>query len=226
MAEITIKQNKKGTFLDLSGQNIDSDEFRNNFLDFRSKSAEFLSGSSIGLILPEVEDQRKTELLDFLQLELNKINISINHAKSVIDEAFETESDLDTQTQSADKEVIDTSALPETLYVEANLRSGQLIKYPGNVFVLGDVNPSAEIIAGGDIIVMGSLRGFVHAGVDGKEDAKVICTNFATGQVRIANHILAITDIDKSKNKKKDGYVLPLIAKIEKGEIIITRYFN
>ena len=52
----------------------------------------------------------------------------------------------------------------EPLYLETTLRSGVEIRHPGTVIVLGDVNPGSSIIADGDIIVWGRLRGFVHAG--------------------------------------------------------------
>lgn len=48
-----------------------------------------------------------------------------------------------------------------TLLYDKSLRSGQNIHFDGNVVVLGDVNPGAEIVAGGHILVMGALRGLV-----------------------------------------------------------------
>ena len=44
------------------------------------------------------------------------------------------------------------------------LRSGRVIRHVGHVIVIGDVNPGAQIIAGGDVIIWGRLRGTVHAG--------------------------------------------------------------
>ncbi len=53
-----------------------------------------------------------------------------------------------------------------TKYHVGILRSGQAIDYPGSVVVLGDVNPGARISAGGNVVVLGSLKGTVHAGKD------------------------------------------------------------
>lgn len=44
------------------------------------------------------------------------------------------------------------------------MRSGQRIETPFSLIVVGDVNPGADLVAGGDIIVMGSLKGTAHAG--------------------------------------------------------------
>jgi septum site-determining protein MinC len=44
------------------------------------------------------------------------------------------------------------------------LRSGQKIESDHSILIVGDVNSGAEVIAGGDIIVLGNLRGVAHAG--------------------------------------------------------------
>jgi septum site-determining protein MinC len=49
------------------------------------------------------------------------------------------------------------------LIARRTLRSGQQLRHPGSITVIGDVNPGAEIVAGGDIVVWGKLRGTVHA---------------------------------------------------------------
>src|SRR5690349_13878069 len=57
--------------------------------------------------------------------------------------------------------------------LKRTLRSGRTVNSAGHVVVLGDVNPGAKIIAAGDIIIWGRLRGIVHAGADGDEEAVV-----------------------------------------------------
>jgi septum site-determining protein MinC len=75
------------------------------------------------------------------------------------------------------------------LWIERTLRSGVRIEYPGNVVVVGDVNPGAEIIAGGSVIVWGRLRGVVHAGAQGNREATVRALDLSPTQLRIANEI-------------------------------------
>jgi len=76
-----------------------------------------------------------------------------------------------------------------TLYFRGTVRSGQSLEYPGNIVILGDVNPGAYVIASGDIIVMGRLNGVVHAGAEGEERAVVIGASFLPSQLRIAHYI-------------------------------------
>ena len=53
--------------------------------------------------------------------------------------------------------------------VKHTLRSGRTVRSQGHVVVYGDVNPGAEIVAGGDVFIWGTLRGNVHAGANGDE---------------------------------------------------------
>lgn len=75
------------------------------------------------------------------------------------------------------------------LWIDRTLRSGVRVEYPGNVVVLGDVNPGAEVIAGGSVIVWGRLRGVVHAGAEGNEAATVCALDLSPTQLRIAGEI-------------------------------------
>lgn len=67
------------------------------------------------------------------------------------------------------------------------VRAGEPITFDGDVVVIGDVNPSAEIRATGDIYVFGRLSGIAHAGVDGDRDSVIAATEFAPMQLRIAD---------------------------------------
>ena len=74
------------------------------------------------------------------------------------------------------------------------------IEYQGNVIVFGDVNPGAEIMAGGSVLIWGRLRGLVHAGADGDEEAIVGALEFSPMQLRIAGKI-AVSPKKNSKGK-------------------------
>jgi septum site-determining protein MinC len=74
-----------------------------------------------------------------------------------------------------------------TLYLRKTLRGGQKVVFAGNVVLIGDLNPGAQIEADGDIIVMGQLRGTVHAGAEGDETSTVITSSMRATQLRIAD---------------------------------------
>jgi septum site-determining protein MinC len=55
--------------------------------------------------------------------------------------------------------------------------------------VFGDVNAGAQVVADGNIVVLGALRGVAHAGARGDESASVVAFQLQSSQVRIASHI-------------------------------------
>ncbi|MCP4403599.1 MAG: septum site-determining protein MinC [bacterium] len=88
-------------------------------------------------------------------------------------------------------------------YLRGTVRSGQSLEFPGNIIILGDVNPGAYVIASGDIIVMGRLHGVVHAGAEGEERAVAIGMNFRPSQLRIAQYIARPPDEGPRSRKKR-----------------------
>lgn len=78
------------------------------------------------------------------------------------------------------------------LFLNKTLRSGVRIEYPGHVVVLGDVNPGAEIVAEGNVIVWGRVRGMVHAGSKGNRDALICALDLSATQLRIADEVSAV----------------------------------
>lgn len=72
------------------------------------------------------------------------------------------------------------------LFLDRTLRSGTRIEFAGHVVVLGDVNPGAEIVAEGNVVIWGRLRGMVHAGSKGNREAVVCALDFSPMQLRIA----------------------------------------
>ena len=79
---------------------------------------------------------------------------------------------------------------------------------------MGDVNPGAEIVATGDIIVFGALRGTAHAGAQGDAQARVYALELAATQLRIATFIAA----DDGTRKPRE----PQVAYIESDRITIA----
>lgn len=91
-----------------------------------------------------------------------------------------------------------------TKFVEKLIRSGQTIYYPGNLVVLGDVNPGAELIAGGNIIVIGTLAGLAHAGATGNDNAYLIAFKMCPSQIRISDRLLRLNrDISDNQEPEK-----------------------
>ncbi|QXM05759.1 septum site-determining protein MinC [Crassaminicella indica] len=105
-----------------------------------------------------------------------------------------------------------------TKFVRATIRSGQSIKFKGNVVIIGDVNPGAEVVAEGNILVMGALRGLAHAGSSGNEKAFVAAFSLQPTQLRISNVISRSPDNELIKPMG------PELACIKQGVVVIEPY--
>lgn len=77
-------------------------------------------------------------------------------------------------------------AASETVIQPRTVRSGGRIVSGGSLVVLGDVNAGAELVAEGDVIVTGLLRGVAHAGASGNEKAIIYAERILAPQLRIA----------------------------------------
>jgi len=107
----------------------------------------------------------------------------------------------------------------DTLFLRRTVRSGQAIHHHSNVVVLGDVNPGAEIVAGGDIIVWGVLRGMVHAGYPENDTALVCALQLTPVQLRIA-HLLSRPPEGFEAQPQAE------VAAIKKGQIVVETWVS
>ena len=106
----------------------------------------------------------------------------------------------------------------EAILVHRTLRSGSRIEFDGHIVVVGDVNPGAEVIAGGNVIIWGKLRGMVHAGALGDDKAIVCALSLSPTQLRIDDKI-AVSPGDNQKQH-------PEVAMIRDGKVIAEPWIS
>lgn len=111
-----------------------------------------------------------------------------------------------------------TALGPATLYQRGTIRSGQVLRHLGNIVVVGDVNPGAELIASGDIVVFGVLRGQAHAGAQGDPTATVTALELTPTQLRIATFIATGERSAGRPKIRESGEV----ARVEEDRIVVT----
>lgn len=102
----------------------------------------------------------------------------------------------------------------DPLVVRRTLRSGQVVQHRGDVIILGDVNPGAEVSAQGHIIVVGALRGVAHAGAGGDDTSVVVASRLQPTQLRIGGYVGRAPDNDEAGSG-------PEVARVQDGRIII-----
>ena len=118
-------------------------------------------------------------------------------------------------------ETIGLNRQNEALLIKTTCRSGEVVRYAGDVIVLADVNPGAQIIADGDILVFGSLRGFAHAGATGDLQATIIALSLDTSRVQIGPYIgIAPKNSEKGKYRSQQES----IAYIRRQHIFVSPF--
>lgn len=109
----------------------------------------------------------------------------------------------------------------EALVLKTTCRSGEVIRYPGDVVALADVNPGAEIIADGDIIVFGALRGLAHAGAAGDLKATIIALNLESSRIQIGPHI---GEAPRAARQSKTHRTTPQVAYVRRRSIFVAPF--
>lgn len=125
-----------------------------------------------------------------------------------------------TSSTTADRRLSSEALLwdePDTRIIRDTLRGGQKIDSEHSIVIMGDVNSGAEVVAGGDIFVLGRLRGVAHAGAYDESGGgrKILALQMQPTQLRIGSIISQGSD---------EGGRMPEIAKIEGNMIVVEPY--
>lgn len=114
-----------------------------------------------------------------------------------------------------------------TLVIRGARRSGETLHLPGNAVILGNVNPGAQIIADGDILVFGALRGLAHAGAAGNADASIVALSAAKPALRIAGYVwddAAALESPLLSGAGAPGSRTSIIASVQDGAVRVSPY--
>lgn len=213
---VQIKGIREGLLITLGGG--EWEEVQRVMLEQLDQQAEFLRGARLaidvgGHVLKVAEMSRlRSEILDR--------ELSLWALLSESPTTIQTAQTLGLATRITKPRPELTVARPETnlqggeqaMLFQRTLRSGFTIQYPGHVIVIGDINPGAEITAGGDIIVWGRVRGMVHAGAQGNVEALICALDLSPTQLRIAGKIAV--------PPQRRGKPQPEMARLRDGQVV------
>ena len=163
-------------------KNFNFNEVRNSFCERLDKSEKFFCGKN------KIDFDIEFKGYDFSSEQKEKLT-SIFYDKIKVDvdlpkKNFEVKKDSET---------VGNDDLKSIVY-KNSLRSGQFLHYDGNVILIGDVNSGAEIVATGNIFVMGKVKGMLHAGANGNKNCIITALNIFATQIRIADIISCIPE--------------------------------
>lgn len=156
-----------------------------------------------------------------IKAESKEIHPVLQHDEIIAEQMVEQEIEEQKNEEISAKKV-EAESLP-TLYLRKTIRSGQSISSDGNIVVIGDVNPGAEIIAKGDITVWGILGGIAHAGSDGNNYSRIRALKLNPVQIRIGEVFARRPDTVNLPYIQKSSEYVPEEAFTYKGSIVIRK---
>jgi septum site-determining protein MinC len=202
--KIIIKGNKEGLNVIINMNHFnDFDDMLESLIEKLSKGKKFYKGSTLKIT---------TELKYINERESRKLKEVLFDEFLISDCIFQDQEESTTKVFTGIYE-------GKTKFLRKTIRSGQSINYPGNIVIVGDVNPGAEIYAAGNIIVIGNLRGVVHAGTNGNEKAIIAAFKLEPQILQIGNIVTR-----SPEDAVKPEY--PEVAKIKNGSIIVEPYLE
>lgn len=104
--------------------------------------------------------------------------------------------------------------------IHSRVRSGQqVISQNGDLIVLSSVGSGAELLAGGNIHVYGTLRGRAVAGLEGDTNARIFCHKLEADLVSIAGQYKIFEEPVEVVESDNNGYQIQL----KEGRIMISQ---
>lgn len=199
---IVIKGNKEGLQVIVDMNKFrDFDDMFEELVAKLSRGKRFYEGSTLTLV---------TELKFLKERELRQL-------KDLLFEEFLIKDCIFKDKEENTNKVFSGIYEGRTKFFKNTVRSGQIVKYQGNIVIIGDVNPGAEIYAAGNIIVLGSLKGNAHAGSNGNSKAIIAAFELQPKLLQIANVVTRAPEDDV-----KPPY--PEVAIIKESCIIVEPY--
>lgn len=117
------------------------------------------------------------------------------------------------------EEALEWKKSAQIVSVTKVVRSGQVLEVPGDLLLIGDVNPGGTVLAGGNIFIMGALRGVAHAGCSGNQEAIIAASVMKPSQLRIGESISRSPDYKAEDRNEMECAIYDK----DKEQIIIDR---
>ncbi|HOQ16122.1 MAG: septum site-determining protein MinC [Epulopiscium sp.] len=211
---VIFKGTKNGLTILLS-PDIDFNILKNHLEKKIEDAKDFFKDAKTSIMF-KGRDLTEEEEYQLLQIITKKTELNISYIfdeETSIDMPEKIEKSLRSVQLNDEREQID-----KTKYYKGTIRSGQCLEFDGSVVVIGDVNPGGEIYAEGNIIILGSLKGIVHAGCKGYDKAFIAALIMKPMQLRICNIITRSPDNPDYSTHAK---VFPQVAYLSDGNIYI-----
>ena len=202
--ELVLEFAKKASFTDIINDIVNKLESGSGF---------FLRGTLVRMPRNRFSNEERSKLQKLfheygLICRLIKEDVAVETAKPVY-------SRDNKDIGAPDNSVEQTIPANQMLVIDRTLRGGEEVQTEQSVLVFGNVNPGAQIIAGGSIDIRGICRGMVHAGASGDSSAFIIADKLMPTQIRIADKVARPPEEAEITGKPERAF-------IKDGQIVIA----
>ncbi|MES9684483.1 septum site-determining protein MinC [Bacillus sp. AFS001701] len=152
---------------------------------------------SFQILVDEIEERLSTHLFESNDRPLLAVRLKIGNRflspeqDEIIRSIVRKKNNLVVETIESNviskQEAIEWMKREEIVPICRMVRSGQILQVKGDLLLIGDVNPGGTVIAGGNIFIMGALRGTAHAGFNGNKEAVIAASIMRPMQLRICS---------------------------------------
>lgn len=229
--EVVIKSNKYGIKLILD-EHLPFSELLVLIGEKFKENGNFFKDAKMAISFEgrQLTNQEQMDIVDVIR-ENSSINIvsivdNDQELEELMREMVETKAKV--SSVSPQEIMISEENMPVTAcFHKGNLRSGQTLEWPSSVTLIGDVNPGATIISGGNIVVLGSLKGNACAGAAGDTNCFIFALDMNPIQLQIGELIAKSPDKDtksrylRRKSKKVNEQYSSQIAVVRDNFICI-----
>ena len=176
--KVIIKSNKYGLIVYMDTEST-YDEILSEIKIKFADAAKFFRGANMaiafeGHVLTKLQEQEIIETIS----DMAEVNIVC---------IFDNNEHTERLYQSVVKQSLEDLPRREGQFYRGTLKKRQVLESEKSIIVLGDVDHGATVVSKGNIVVLGTIRGTVHAGASGNKNAFVVALSMKPQSLRIAD---------------------------------------
>lgn len=208
---VVIKGNKYGIVV-VMDPDVPFDELKESLIEKFQSASKFFDKAKMALSFEgrKLSPAEEKEILNIISENSDLNIVCVIDSDEIRERAF----------KNAVEDKLEELSSQTGQFYKGTLRSGQVLESESSIIVLGDVNPGARVVAKGNVIILGALKGIVFAGANGNPDAFVVALEMNPMQIRIADVIARSND---SISLKPSKTIDPKIAFVDDENIYIEK---
>ena len=176
--KVIIKCNSYGLIIHMD-PDVEYSVVYQELCDKFTEAAKFFKNATMAITFEgrKLTKAQETEIIEFIS-DVAKVNIVC---------VFDRDENTERLYQAAVEQSLDDLPRKEGQFYRGTLKKRQVLESEKSIIVLGDVDFGATVISKGNIVVLGTIRGKVHAGASGNKRAFIVALAMKPQSLKIAD---------------------------------------